>query len=515
MADAGWVLAVDLGTGGPKTGAVSERGELLAAAHGRVTTRRPPGGGAVQDPEEWWSRITDGVAEVLAAGVDPGELLGVGITGQWGSTVPVAADGSPAGDCVLWQDTRGAALSAAVLGAGRLRVVGFSPRNILAWIRLTGGAPSPHGADPLNHELHLRAHEPDVYARATTLMEPLDYLAFRFTGRRLATPASMILSWLTDNRPGARLGYHRELVRRSTRHVSRLPSLAPTGSVAGPLLPEVAEALGLPAGLPVVTGVPDLHTAWLGSGAVAPFAAHLAVSTTCWISCAVPFKKTDVFHQVASVPGLRPGEYLVADNQETAGLCYEWFRDALAPGLSFRELDALAASSPPGAGGVLFMPWLNGERTPVEDRALRAGFVNVSVATDQARLARAVLEGVAHNARWLLETVERFCGRRLDPLRVLGGGAVSDLWCKILADVLDRRLARVADPVYANLRGAGLHALVALGRIGFEDAGELVEVSRAFAPDPSLRRAYDAAHGEFRKLYGNLAHTYEALNSSP
>ncbi len=198
MAERPWILAIDLGTGGPKTGAVGLDGELLACVHSTVATRYPAGGGAVQDAEEWWARIADGVRSVVAGGpAAPDALAGVGITGQWGSTVPVGADGRPAGDCLLWADTRGGPLAARTLG-GRVSVVGYSPTNLVQWMRLTGGAPSPHGADPLGHELHLREREPEVYRRTATLMEPLDYLALRLTGRRAATPASMILSWLTE-----------------------------------------------------------------------------------------------------------------------------------------------------------------------------------------------------------------------------------------------------------------------------------------------------------------------------
>ena len=513
MADAGaWFLAIDLGTGGPKTGAVGLDGRVLASAHHAVETRYLPGGGAVQDPNEWWRKVVAGVRAVVAEGVlDAERLAGVGITGQWGSTVPVAEDSSPAGDCLLWADTRGRALSARTLG-GPLSVVGYSPGNLVAWMRLTGGAPSPHGADPLGHELHLRERERDVYARTTTLMEPLDYLALRLTGRRAATPASMILSWLTDNRRGGAAAYAAGLVRRSTRDAGRLPPLLATGATVGGILPEVAAELGVRAGAPVVAGVPDLHTAWIGSGAVAPFAAHLTISTTAWISCEVPFKKTDVLHQMASVPGLREGSYLVANNHETAGLCLQWFRDTFAPGATYDALTAEAARAPAGAGGVLFMPWLNGERSPVEDRDLRAGFANLGMDSDRPRLVRAVLEGVAHNARWLLDAVEGFAGRRFDSLRILGGGARSDLWCQVHADVLDRPLERVADPMFANLRGAGLYAAVALGHLDYAAAARLVPVDRRFEPEAAHRAVYDRHQRQFARLYGRLAPVYRALN---
>jgi xylulokinase len=329
----------------------------------------------------------------------------------------------------------------------------------------------------------------------------------------------MILSWLTDNRPRGRPGYVPDLLRRSGRELEKLPELIPTGSVFGGILPGVADELGLPAGVPVVAGVPDLHTAFIGSGAVNPYEGHITISTTAWIACEVPFKRTDVLHQMASVPGLRPGSYLVANNHETAGVCLQWLRDSVMASAdgsggasSYDSLTELAAQAPVGSGGVMFTPWLNGERSPVEDRTLRAAFLNLSLTSDRAEMVRALLEGVAFNARWLLDAVERFVKRPLPTLRILGGGASSDLWCRIHADVLNRRIERVADPMHANMRGAGLFAAMALGKIALPDVSKLVAVTDTYDPDPRAREVYEPMYREFVGLYGKLHGVYAKLN---
>jgi xylulokinase len=506
-----WILALDLGTGGLKTGAVSMRGELMAHAIGHLRTEYLPDGGAVQDPAEWWTRIREGVQSVLESKVvRPDDLAGIGLTGQWGSTVPVGADGAPVGDCLLWSDTRGGRFSANAMG-GRLSVFGYSPGNILRWVQLTGGAPSPNGADPLGHELYLRSCEPEVYANSRKLLEPLDYLGLKLTGRVAATPASMILSWLTDNRPGSKPAYVPELVTRSGRDAGRLPELLPTGSVLGAVTPEAGEELGIPS-VPVVCGVPDLHTAFLGSGAVAPWDGHITISTTSWIACEVPFKRTDVIHQMATVPGLRPGGYLVANNHETAGLCLKWFKDSVLGSDSYESVVAEAATAPVGSGGVMFTPWLKGERSPVEDRTLRGAFLNVSLTTGREHLSRAVLEGVAFNARWLMDAVEGFVRRPFASLRILGGGAQSDFWCQVHADVLGRRIERVAEPAYANLRGAALFAAICFGRIALDDVCGLVRVTDTFEPQPAARAIYEPMYAEFKQFYARLHGSYARLN---
>jgi xylulokinase len=532
-----WILAVDLGNGGPKVAVVSLRGEVRRTALRPVSVQVGLDGTATQDATEWWTRLLEAAREVVDdAEVDRDALHAVAITGQWGSSVPVRADGEPAGDVLLWADTRARHLVRDVIG-GPVSVSGIAPHKALPWVRITGGAPSPSGADPTGHSLLLRDRFPEVYARTAVLLEPVDYLGLRFTGRVAATPASMILSWLTDNRPGAPLGYVDSLVTRSRRDRARLPELVPTGSVLGPLLPEVAAAIGVVPGAPVVCGVPDLHAAVVGSGAVAPYETHIAISTTAWIGARVPFKRTDVLHSIATVPGLDPAFPLVANNHETGGAALHWLREQIvAPpdglhgggsgigreGLaaeelspSFDDLLSLAGRAPAGSEGVLFMPWLNGERSPVEDKNLRGGWLNMSLRTDRSMLVRSVLEGVAYNARWLFDSYERFLRQPVPKVRILGGGAQSDLWCQIHADVLQRPVEQVADPRHAQLRGVALWARICLGELTLDEVPALVPVARTFRPSAASKGVYADGYAEFRTLYGTLKGLYARLNSTP
>lgn len=506
------MLAIDLGTTDLKVGAVSLRGELLAQEHSPIQTRTLPDGGAEQDPGEWWDLIRKTTHLVLEAEtVDPKDLAGVGITGQFASTVPVGVDGEPVGPCMLWQDTRGARHSARAMG-GPITVLGYSPLNIVRWLQLTGGIPSTRGADPLNHELYLKHGAADVYARTKHLLEPVDYIGLRLTGRAAATPASMVASWLVDSRPGAKAAYVPELVRRSGRDAGRLPELLPTGSTLGGVLPDVARDLGIPS-VPVVAGVVDMHASYLGSGAVAPFQPHITIGTTSWIACDVPFKKADLFHQMTSIPSsVRAGSYLLINNQETAGLCLKWVRDNLV-NADYEELTAIAATAPVGSDGVMFTPWLTGERTPVEDRTLRAAFLNLSIQSSQAQLVRSVLEGVAFNSRWLLDAIDGYLGRRVPALRIQGGGARSDLWCQIYADILDRTIERVADVRFHSLKGAALFAAIGLGKLSLDDVPALVHVTERFEPVAEHRRVYEPMYAEFKKMYRQLRGSYTRLNS--
>ncbi len=517
-----FVLAVDLGTGGPKVGLVSLTGALAWKEHVPVATRREPGGAVVQDPGGWWDVITATTRRALSSGaVHPEQVVAVCCTGQWSSTVPVDAGGIPVGDCVMWMDTRGGRYVREAVGGP---VAGYSPLAVARWIKRTGGAPDTGGADPLGHMLLIEREQPDVAREARWYLEPVDYLSMRFTGVAAASPASMFGCWLTDNRKPYRLEYDQTLIEMIGVPADKLAPLRATGSVIGVVAPAVAADLGLAPGVKVVTGVPDLHTAAAGSGCVHDYETHLAISTTSWISCPVPFKKTDALRQIASVPGLFPGSYLIVDNQDTSGACLGWLRDnVLTPDdglqppaeISYESLTALAATAPAGSGRVLFTPWMSGQRTPVDDKYARGGFYNLQLQTTRADLVRAVLEGIAYNNRWLLESVERFAKRRLAPLRIVGGGAASDLWCQVHADVMSRTVERISEPVHASLRGAGLLAGMALREVDPDELRTLVPVEGTFRPKPANREMYDGLYAEFPKLHASLKGMFRRLNRRP
>jgi xylulokinase len=509
-----WVLAVDLGNGGPKVAAVSaadsESGRILATAFTPVSVHHGLDGTATQDALEWETALREAISRVSAE-VPADGLTAVGITGQWSSTVPVDEHGDPAGPVILWSDTRSRGNIQRLLG-GPVRVGGYAPHKVLPWVRITGGAPNPSGADPTGHSLLLQNELSDIGARTRLLLEPVDYLGFLLTGRAVATPASMTASWLTDNRIGAPFGYVEELVRRSGRKPELLPELVPTGSIQGTLQPGPAARLGLKPGVPVACGIPDIHAAVVGSGAVRPYATHLAISTTAWFSAPVPFKRTDVLHSIATLPGLSPEMNIIGDNIETGGEALSWLRGLIGSELGYDDLTALAATAPAGCEGLIFTPWLAGERSPVEDKHLRAGFLNLSLRTDQAMLVRSVLEGVALNIAWLFGYYEKFLRRPVPSIRIIGGGAQSDLWCSIVASVLDRRLERVGDPWNAQLRGVALWALVCMGRMSLAEAASRVPVTTVFDPDPADRAVYAKHMAEYRRLYGTLKGFYRRMN---
>jgi xylulokinase len=524
-----WYLSIDLGTGGIKAAAVATNGRVLASAFRSIDTLFTDDGGAEQDTDQWWAGLVSAVRDLLDdiehepdEAVASGPCAGIGITGQWGSTVPVDVDGRAVGPCLLYTDHRGAPWTQPLTG-GRIAFAGYAPHKLAQWLRLAGGAPNPGGNDPTGHAQFLEHARPEIYAQTATLIEPVDYIGMRLTGTCATTPAAMVASWLTDNRPGGPVVYDDVLVRLARRDVAKLAEMRPTGARLGPLSDAAAAEFGsskiVPAGTAVICGVPDLHTAAIGAGAVTDFAGHIAISTTAWVSAPVPFKKTDVLRQTASVPGLRGGSYLIANNHETGGAALRWLRDsALGEGpsgaIGYETITSEAATAPAGSGGVIFCPWLNGERSPVSDSNLRAGFLNVSMSTTRAHLIRSVMEGVAYNALWLLEATERFAGRPLDGLRLLGGGAISDLWCQIHADVIGRPIMQVADPLNVNVRGAAWFAALHLGQMTLEEIVGHAPPAQMFVPDPISTAMHAPLYAEFIRLAKAQRGMYKRLNGT-
>lgn len=516
-----YILAIDLGTSGPKVALFSAHGELLGSEFEEVRLLLFEDGGAEQVPDEWWQAVDKAAKRLLARGLVPAEeIVAISSTGQWSGTVAVDADGNALGNAVIWMDSRGAPYIHQMAGGP---LSGYAPGKLLRWLRLTAGAPAVSGKDPIAHILYLKHIHPEIYQRTHKFLEPIDYIGFRLTGRMAASFDSITLHWLTDNRDISNVKYDDGLIRLAGLDRSLLPDLQAANSILGPLHADVARAWGLRADVNVVVGSPDIHSASIGSGAVRDFESHVYIGTSSWLTCHVPFKKTDIFHGLASLPSAIPGRYLQTNAQECAGACLTFLRDNILfhkdalgdgekPKNAYRLFDEVVAHTPAGSGRVLFLPWLYGERAPIDDRYARGGFFNLSLSSTRGEMVRAVFEGVAFNSRWLLKYVEQFNGRRAEAVNMVGGGAKSDVWCQIFADVFDRPIRQMKDPIEVNVRGAALLASAAMGFIKYEDIGAHVPIANTYQPNPANRKLYDELFAEFVTLYESNKKIFARLN---
>lgn len=511
------ILAIDLGTSAVKLAIVTTRGKILGGDVEPIALELLPDGGAEQDPESWWAAIVRGTRRLLGSGaVSADDIIGINVSSQWSGTVAVDESGKPLRPAIIWMDSRGASHVRRVAN-GLIPIEGYGLARLLTWVRLTGGAPSLSGKDPLGHILYLQSEHHELYRNTYKFLEPKDWLNLRLSGRFASSYDSITLHWVTDNRDLKRINYDERLLQMTGLPREKLPDLVPAATVLGPLQPEAARALGLSDKVQVITGAPDILAAAVGSGAVRDHEPHLCIGTSSWLSCHVPYKKTDVLHQMGTLPSALPGRYLLTNEQESAGICLSFLKDNIlfgheglahvqeGPGHEpvdlYKVLEKEAERVPAGSDRLIFMPWLNGERSPVEDQRLRGGFFNQSLKTTRGHMVRAVLEGVAYNSRWLFTYVEKFVDRKLDSIRIIGGGARSSLWCQTVADVLDRRIHQVDEPVLANARGAAFQAAVALGRLTVDEIPTLVPIARTFEPNPKNRGLYDELFREFVNLY--------------
>ncbi len=519
------ILAVDLGTSGMKVALITAHGQVLGWSSHPIGLHLTPDGGAEQSPEEWWQAFLYTSKRLIARNLAPRDAIqAICCSTQGEGTVPVDHDGNALMNCILWMDMRGAPYVQRQ-ARGLINVAGADVMKLLRWIRLTGGMPSLTGKDPAAHMLLVREKFPQVYARTYKFLNVLDYLNLRLTGRFTATFDSILTSWVTDNRNPNDIRYNKILLQTSGIDADKFPEIVSCTTVLGNVKSEVAKALGLSTDVKVIAGAIDNTAAAVGSGAVADFMPHIYLGTSSWLAAHVPLKKTDISSSLASVPCAVPDRYLLTALQATAGGNLNFLRDnilyhkdellqeAHVPDV-FKIMDQIAGRVPAGSHGVIYTPWIWGERAPVEDRNLRAGLYNISLNNNREDIIRAFLEGVAFNTRWLLKPVERFMGRTVKQINLAGGGGNSDVWCQIFADVMNVEVRQVQDPIQANARGAAFIAGVGLGAIGFGDVPQLVAFKRVYQPMPQHRAVYDDRYEIFVEIYQQMKSVYRKLNDS-
>ena len=456
-----------------------------------------PGGGVEQSPVQWW-RATAAACRRLAARADGDAPAAVAVTAQWAGTVPVGADGEALSDALIWMDARGPPFVRRAAGGPirvrRLRTA--APGPLAAPHRRRAGAERtrpvrPHPLAPPRAPRGLRRR--GGAARARGLARPVpDRPRRHHPGHGHAALAHR------HPRPAPH-----PLRRRAA--AGRRRGRRPTARAAAHATPCSARSRATPprrsASRPACRSSRARRTRCRPRSAPAPWPTAPHTSTSArrrGCPATSPFKKTDPLHahRLAArraLPGALPRLRRAADRRRLA-------RDGarpLARGHAGRRAATPSSTRSPrrrraGSGGVLFCPWLNGERTPVDDHLVRGGWLNLGLDTTRAHLVRAVLEGVALNARWMQGPVERFAGRRLDPIAFVGGGARSPLWCQIMADVLDReiRASRRPDPRQRARRR--LPGRARARRAAVDDIPGARRRRRGVRPDPGRAATYDA-----------------------
>jgi xylulokinase len=498
-----YVLSIDLGSGGPKAAIISDTGDVIASAAEKTTTHLLPRGGAEQDPDEWWNGAKKTARHAISAsGVSPKDIIAVSCTSQWSVVVPVGEHGEPLMRAVHWLDTRGGPYNRTMI-RGFPSIQGYGLFKLLKWIRLTGLAPTHSGVDSLGHILFIKNERPEIYAQTFKFLEPMDYLTLRLTGRFTASQHTMAPMLVADTRRWSRLDYSDELLKLAGVEKEKFPQLIPSDGFIGPLLPAVAKELGLRPTTQVLTGINDTNSSAIGAGAVGDFDGIIYIGTSLVMTCHLPFKKTDLFHLMTTMPSPIRSRYLLMAEQGTGGKSLEFYLKNIVyaddelgaapmPDDAYERVNRIAAAVPAGSEGVLYLPWLNGTLAPEENATARGGFFNLS------------LSGPA----------EKLTGQKFSHFRFAGGGAQSDVWAQIHADVLGVPIHQLADPTHVTVRGAALLAFDRLGHRSLKESADLVKIRRVFEPDESKRAVYDKMYEQFRAVYKRNKKVFAALNTA-
>lgn len=527
------VLVHDIGTTSSKSCLVrlGERLEIVATASEEYPLYVLDNGGVEQDPAQWWAAICRGTRTILErTQITPESIQGMAFCAQMQGFIPVDEHGMALSRAMSYMDSRGGAQRQRYLQDGVLKIEGMNAIKLLNALRITGGA-SASVKDPVWKYLWLRDEQPELFRAMRHWMDVKDYLVMRCTGKFTFGYDSAHATFLFDTRPD-KLTWHEGLCKTYGVNIDHLPPVVRATEQVGGLTAQAAEALGLPVGLPVFGGGGDLSLISLGSGRMENNSTHIYIGTSGWVAANVDRRMTDIDGMVASILSAVPGRYNYISEQETSGRCLQWVRDHLALdeiGLYLEQrtvidredevrtlydyLGEVVEQSPPGANGVIFTPWLHGNRSPFEDPYARGMFFNLSLQTGKRDMIRAVLEGDAYHKRWMLETVEKKVPRN-ETIRFVGGGARSDTWAQILADVTGRTFEVIEHPENAGAAGAALVCGIGLGAIRFEDVPGIVQVAKRFTPRGEYTAMYDRQYGVYRKLHGQNKALFKKLNDN-
>ena len=529
-----YVLAYDIGTTGVKTClfSIDRDISLVSSAQRGYPLYILPGGGAEQDTEDWWGAMCASTRELFAAGaVKPEQVAGISFCSQMQGLVLVDRAGKAVRRPMSYMDQRSGEELRRGIAYGP-RIAGANVFKLLTSLRLTG-AVSSSVKDPLWKYKWVEAHEPENFAKVWKWLDVKEYLILRCTGEAVMTRDSAYATFLYDTRRGRRC-WSEKLCRMFGVKREHLPRLAEAAERVGALTERSAAELGLAAGTPVFGGGGDAALIGVGAGATTLGSTHIYCGTSGWVSTVTDRQRVDASAMIAAIVGAQGGWYHYFAEMETAGKCLEWVKDHLALdeiGIYLEKRDVAHSQEavyrslydymtetvkdvPPGAGGVIFTPWLHGNRCPFEDPAAAGMFFNIRLETGKTELISAVLEGVCFHLRWMLECQERKV-KTSDLVRFVGGGALSPVTCQRLADITGRTVEVVENPQNVGAVGAAAVVGVGLGAIESLDAvGRFLPVAARYRPDPARSALYAPYYQVFKGLYRSNRKNFRALSGA-
>lgn len=528
------VLAItyDIGTTGVKTCLfeISSTVKLLESSMEGYNLYVFPDGGAEQKPSEWWSAICSATHKLIGkSGVEPKEISGISFCSQMQGLILTGKNGEPVRDAMSYMDQRAREELKEGMSSG-LKIEGMNAVKLLKSLYYTG-AVAASVKDPVWKYKWIEKNEPENFKKAYKWLDVKEFIICKMTGEFVMTKDSAFATLLYDIRKNKNCWSKPvcKMLGVNTDHLARI--VKSTDKIGG-LTAKAAEELGLCEGISVFGGGGDASLIGVGAGSVEPGDTHIYSGTSGWVSTVVNKSMVDTSAMIAAIVGVQDGLYNYFAELETAGKCLEWVKDHLALdeiGMYLEKTDVAASketvytnlydyltevvsSAPAGSGGVIFTPWLHGNRCPFEDPNARGMFFNISLETGKTELIRSVLEGVCMHLRWFLETQDNKI-KTSQTVRFVGGGALSDVTCQILADCTGRTVETVESPQNAGAVGAAVLVAAGLNLIpDIADAKALIPAAKVFIPNPGVKAAYDKNYMVYKNLYKANKKGFAMLN---
>lgn len=484
------LMGVDLGAGGVKVSIIDPDGTTLGDASAEIVTHTPHFGWAEQEPRDWWTAASSAIrAAVGAARVSADAIAAIGVSGGAHIGVLTDATGAPLRRAILWSDARSADEATELRERADRRILELSLNRVNpTWL--------------LPQLLWIGRHDPDAVAATRRLFLAKDWLRFKLTGDWRTDFSDAVGALLADS---STRGWSHELCELVGWSPATLPPIVDATTVVGQVTRAAAAECGLVAGTSVVCGSNDTTVELFGAGACRPGDAAVKLATAGVIFQVTPGPL--VRPPVSCYPHVIEGLYYTATGINSCASAHRWMRDQFFAADGFGGMDALAASAPVGSDGLLFHPYLQGERAPHWDPKLRADFIGVTMQHGRAHFARALYEGIAYAIRDAM-TVAEGLGMRYETIRLIGGGARSATWRQIMADVLGRQIT-----VPANGDASfGAAVLAGIGVGVFTDAGEAVaRCCRTTSTHQPSAAAHDR-YSDFFDVYRDAQRQLVAIN---
>ncbi len=499
-----YLLGIDIGGTGSKAGVFTLEGELIGEGYGEYQMISTLPGQAEHDAEAWWQATVKAVRHAIDS-ISNDEILVIGI-GCTNGLIAVDEKGKPLRSAIMLWDQR------ALPEVDRIR----NTLDADTVFQIAGNPVAP-GAYSLPTLLWLKHHEPDTFAAAHKLMVPGGYLVARLTGQFTIDYSRACTTLLFDIRKKV---WHSDFLEALEIPVEKLPRPEPSDAIVGEITAEAADLTGLKKGTPVIAGCMDTIGASIGSGVMAPGECFVIMGTAARVSG--PLGEPAFDGRFMNCTHVTPDQWLYIGAINGVGSSLRWIRDTFAQmeqGVAaftgqdvYDLITAQAAQAPPGSKGLLFLPYISGERTPIWDPYARGVFFGVTLGHNRNDFLRSVLEGASFAIRHVIEILETEGGLDIQELRIGGAAAASSVWNQIIADILGKKVVSLTSS-HTEVLGAAVLAGISIGAFpDYPTAFEkTVVLNREFEPDSSAHDAYNQLFPMYKTLYKEIAHHFEAL----